>query len=59
MWVSHLLEVSQPGQLFLESSRGRYMSSELQLDFRHLNTTIQEALSSFVNKNRTCENGGK
>jgi len=33
MWVNRPLEISQPGQLSLSSSR----SSELQLDVRHLN----------------------
>ena len=37
MWVNRPLEVSQLGQLSLSSSWGRWISSELQLDVRHLN----------------------
>jgi len=35
--INRPLELGQPGQLSLSSSRGRQMSSELQLDVRHLN----------------------
>jgi len=40
MWVNCLLEISQLGQLSLSSFRGRQMSSELQLDVRHLNQSV-------------------
>jgi len=36
MWVSHLLQASQPGQLSLLSFHGRYMSSKQYSDVRYL-----------------------
>jgi len=46
MWVNRPLEVSQPGQLNLSSSRGRYMSSELQLGVRQLHRWRRHLVNS-------------
>jgi len=52
MWVNRPLEISQLGQLSLSSFRGRQVSSELQLDVRHLNRWRRHLVNAYEVKAR-------
>jgi len=54
VWVNRPLEVSQQSQLSLSSSRGRSMSSELQLDARHLNRWRRYLVNAYEVKAGWC-----
>ena len=58
MWVNCPLEVSQPGQLSLSSSRGPQMSSELQLDVHHLNRWWHHLVNSYEVSTGVVESNG-
>ena len=45
--VNRPLKISQLGQLSLSSFRGRQMSSELQLDVRHLNRWRRHLVNAY------------
>jgi len=47
LWVNRPLKIIQLGQLSLSSFRGRYMSSELQLDVRHLNRWKRHLVNAY------------
>ena len=54
MWVNRPLQVSQLGQLSLSSFRGRYVSSKLQLDVRHLNRWWRHLVNAYEVRQARC-----